>query len=284
MAIVLSLQQLERQRKQQRRLAAGGKAHGDADAARFVDERGFVTLAPLARLALPSLTDVDARDPSPEYEISDGAWRWKETLPQKKLCVYCKFFQGRGTFIAWRLFPHFYVLYGPESDYMAEYDAGLLSRLERTILDIVADQGPLDSRRLWREVRRYAAGSRAEFEKALLTLQSRFHLTVSGGSLEGWSLHEWDLVERQVPPGTLARLPRLREAREALAWQAIENLVVCTPRNLATLFRWDAATTDEVVAALVQQSRVLDDVVVKEWRGRFLAVSSPMSHVSRQVT
>ena len=93
---------------------------------------------------------------------------------------------------------------------------GLLGRLEMLVLTTIADSGPIDSRRLWRDVKRGFGGNRARFEQALGVLQAGFRVMVAGGDLTGWSLHRWDLVERLVPPGLLDDLPSREESRMAL--------------------------------------------------------------------
>ncbi len=252
----LTSETIEARRRSRRQLSSGGKVRTDEEAARFVDERGFALLAPLRGVNLPSLSEADYREPWPGYTITDGAWRWKEVLPGEKRCVYGKFLRGRGTFISWNLFPHFYALYGPSGDAEEEYLAGRLGRMERLLLEMVEEFGPIDSRALWRKVGFQFGGERSRFVRVLDSLQTRFILTVSGGSLEGWSLHQWDLVTRQVPGGLLEKLPNMEEARVTLLHKLIDNCVSCHPAEAAGLLRWPKATTDAVAA------RLLDDNVL----------------------
>lgn len=248
-SIVMTRAELERQREARRRLLSGRKIVTDAEAAQYVDERGLVLLCPLPGLPLPSITEADSRQPWAGFDITDGAWRWKETLPAAKHCAYQKFVRDRGTFISWRLYPSFYVLYGPEAPYEDEYRAGRLERLAYIVLQTLENEGMLSSRELWHKVRFHFGGNRPRFESVLTMLQRNFCLTVAGGSLEGWSLHYWNLTERQVPHGLLDHLPSISAARETLILQAIDNLVLATVGELRAIFRWPAA---EVQACLQQ--------------------------------
>ncbi len=264
--------ELERRREARRRLLSGRKLVTDAEAAQYVDERGLALLCPLPDLPLPSITEADSRQPWSGFDITDGAWRWKEMLPAAKLCAYQKLIRNRGTFISWRLYPSFYVLYGPEASYEDEYHAGRLERLAYIVLQTVEDEGMLSSRELWQKVRFHFGGNRARFEAVLAALQRTFCLTVAGGSLEGWSLHYWDLTERQVPHGLLDNLPSIGAAREALLLQAIDNLVVASISDLRAILRWPAAEVQAYLQQLVEAGR-LTRVRVEDERALYWALA-----------
>jgi hypothetical protein len=264
-----------RRRLAVRRLAAGGYASTDQEAARFVNERGFAPLMRLSGCTLPSISEVDVRDTWEGFDITDGAWRWKETLPEAGLCAYGRFLRHRGFFLAWRVFPAFYRLYGPADDATGAetFADGLLGRLEMLALTIIADGGPIESRRLWREVKQGFGGRRDRFEQSLSALQAGFRVMVAGGDLAGWSLHRWDLVERLVPPGLLKTLPSPEEARLALLRQYVENTVVCTPREIAGFFRWELKPTQALAKREVEAAS-LREVEVEGWKGTWLSTAS----------
>ncbi|MDP3046073.1 MAG: crosslink repair DNA glycosylase YcaQ family protein [Chloroflexota bacterium] len=257
-----------------RRLAEGRSAVTDEDAARYVDERGFAPLMHLSGCTLPSISEADERETWEGFDITDGAWRWKETLPEARRCAYGKFLRHRGFFVAWRVFPAFYRLYGPADD-SAGADAfadGLLGRLEMLVLTAIADRGPIDSRRLWREVKQGFGGNRTRFEQALGVLQAGFRVMVAGGDLTGWSLHRWDLLERLVPPGLLDDLPSREESQIALLRQYVENTVVCTPREIAGFFRCGLKGTQALVDREMEAAH-LRQVEVEGWKGIWLSTA-----------
>jgi hypothetical protein len=227
----------------------GHKLATDDQAVRFIDERGFAPLFRLADPPLPSLSDADERD-------GDGAWRWKEVLPEQHRCAYGKFLRGRGFFVSWRLFPAFCQTYGRPTDAADDYADALLGRLHWTVLQEITERGPIDSRVLWRALKGRFGGSRGRFEGVLSSLQASFRIMVAGGSLEGWSLHRWDLVERVAPPGVLDQLPRPEEAMLALLLQYVSNTVACTAGEAAGFLKWDLAQTRSLAARLVGEGRL----------------------------
>jgi len=242
----LSRQALHEAQCSRRLLPTGKSVSSDEEARSFIDCRGFTLLAPVKGLPLPSLSEADAGDMWTDCPITDRAWAWKETLPAQKACAYGKLFHGRGTFISWRLYPRFVALYGPAGDLDEEYEAGRLSRADRVLVELVSEYGPIDSRNLWRRSRA-AFGERHRFTAALDRLQARFFLTVAGGSLEGWTLHTWDLVERQAPAGLLARLPRSSDARRDILKQTVDNCVALSHRQLSSILRWPRGVLDQTL-------------------------------------
>lgn len=252
----LTKKQLNDARAQLNRLNDGRKIHDDATACRFIKERGFVLLMPIDGIPLPSISAADAALPWPGYSITDRAWAWKETLPQRKLCAYTKLIHGRGTFIDWEIYPAFLKVYGPDGDLDYEYENGRLTQAERDLCRAIQDYGPIDSRQLWVRVKAIFAGKRSRFTAALERLQCRFFITVAGGSLEGWTLHTWDLVERQVPQGVLANLPSKEEARAIILDRTIRNCVAVAEGKLRSILRWSAADLNPSLEALKRQGIV----------------------------
>lgn len=234
----LSLAKLAEGREQLNRLNNGQKINDDAGACQFIRERGFAMLMPLTELPLPNLSDADDAETWEGFDITDRAWTWKETLPAQKLCAYTKLFHGRGTFIDWRLYPSFLRVYGPEGDPEYEYESGRLEKADRDLYLLVEDSGPVDSRKLWQMAKPIFGGKRHRFIASLDRLQAKFYLTVAGGSLEGWSLHTWDLVERQVPSELLTRIPGTQEARANILKQTIANCYAVSEKKLRSILRW----------------------------------------------
>lgn len=281
--IELSRDEVAASRAAVRRLSDGRQVNSDEDAAAYVDERGFAPLMHLTRCELPSLSEADIRDTWEGFDITDGAWRWKEVLPQAKRCAYGRFLRGRGFFVSWRLFPALYRLRGRprdetggQGDHAADYSDGLLGRLDWSVLETIEERGPIDSRRLWRDLKRTFGGNRQRFEQSLGALQAGFRVMVAGGDLAGWSMHHWDLVERQVPTGLLDDLPHSSEARQALAWQYVKSSVVCTARELSGFFAWSPAETAVILDHLRSAGR-LREVRVEAWKGTWWSIAGSPS-------
>lgn len=259
----ITLAQINEARAKLNYLNNGAKVRDDEGACRFIRERGFVLLMPINGVPLPSLSEADDAIPWDGYVCTDRAWAWKETLPAQKKCAYTKLIHGRGTFIDWALYPSFLKVYGPEGDADYEYENGRLERTEWDLYHLVAEFGPIDSRKLWQRAKPVFGGKRHRFTAALERLQSRFFLTVAGGTLEGWTLHTWDLVERQVPADVLLNLPSPSIARRKVLCQALQNCIAATEKMLRLFLRWSPADLRECLTGLRKEG-LLTEVEVEE--------------------
>jgi hypothetical protein len=260
----LTLAKLNAMRAKTNLLNDGRRIHNDDGACRFINERGFVLLMPIDQIPLPSLSEADDAPAWGGFAITDRAWAWKETLPGRKLCAYTKIIHGRGTFIDWRLYPAFLRVYGPDGDPDYEYENGRLDRADRDLCRIVEDSGPINSRELWIKAKPLFGDKRHRFTTALERLQSQFFLTVAGGSLEGWTLHTWDLVERQVPPKVLAKLPAMEEARASILRQTIQNCLAAPERKLRSILHWSPADLQQSIDVLKNEGLITEVMVEGE--------------------
>lgn len=264
MNVPISRFEISRRRQLLRALPGGPGLYEDHHAADYIAQRGFVMLAPVPGLSLPSLSEADARTPWSGYTITDGAWRWKEVLPGQGKCAYGKFIRNRGTFISWEYFPFFYAAFSPGGDWENEYRSGHMDRLTLELMNTIAELAPVDSRELWRAVRQRFGGNRPRFTKALEGLQARYFVMVSGGSLEGWSLHRWDLVTHCGPAGTFEGLPDPDEARLVILKQLIRNCVCCHPRTAASVLRLPQTLMRRLAEPLVREGTILEAEVEGE--------------------
>lgn len=210
----------------------------EADAKAYVRERGFVHLFSPGRLPWPNVSDAELWARGSIQTFSLNVWHWKNTLPAKKRCAYGHYLRNRGIFISWQYFPVFRNLWGLLKPVDRVLESGLLQPTERHILQVIAIQAPIRSRDLRREVQALSGASKRQYQAALLTLQERFLITVAGGSVEGFSMHDWDLVERHVPSRAIEKTYAKSEARELLACQAVANAPYCTGREIGLLFGW----------------------------------------------
>jgi len=268
------------QRADRLKLSDGALVLSDQDAARFIDERGFALLAPWPKVPLPSLSAADPRPCWEGFSITDAAWRWKEVLPGQRLCAYGKFICNRGAFISWRLLPAFYALFGPADGLEEEYVAQSMTPEARTVLNIIEAEGPIDTRVLWREVGPIFAGNRKIFVQALATLQIKYIITVSGGELDGWSLHSWDLVTRQVPNGLLDHLPSAADASHTILLQLLENAVCCSTALAASILRQDRRSVKNLLQELVAAEQVTQVHVSGEATAYWLLINQTTNGVS----
>lgn len=272
MAPMLSIDRVERLRARKFRRRGVRKVRTAQEAVRFIDEMGFVTIMGLPEFDWPDLASASV-NPGWHVDSEKWWWGWKQTLPGSKRCYYAKVLRGRGTFISWEMFPHFFAVYGSRRSHEEDWAAGLMDRDEKRILDLLAGRGPMLTRHLRAAFAPRGKKHTAAFHRALGNLQASFRVTVAGGDLSGWSMHRWHIVERWVPERHLARARMMdaESAREALVLKVLENAIISTPQDVAWLFSWDRHRTSDLVQRLIGQGRVVE-VEVKGLDGHYLAL------------
>jgi len=269
---MLSLREVERLRARRCVLQGRRKIRTEEQAAAFINDVGFATLLGVPNMQLPDLSAASV-NPGWHVDSSKWWWGWKQTLPGKKACYYAKILKHRGTFVSWQMFPFFFAVYGSRRPYQEEWDAGLLSRDEKTILDLLSKGGPMLTDDLRAAFAPRGKKNTAAFHRALGNLQSSFRVTVSGGDLSGWSMHRWALVEEWVPKRVMRKALKVSvtEGMEALALKLLENIIIATPADIAWLFSWARATAHDTARSLISKG-LAREVEVKGLDGRYLAL------------
>ena len=253
----VSLEVLQEERRQKFFLGDGRGVLDEADAAAYVAERGFVHLFSPGGLPWPNVSDAELRARGSLETFSLEVWRWKNTLPAAKRCAYGHYLRHRAVFIAWQFFPAFRKLWGLHDSVDMVLESGLLSLVERHMLQVVAIRGPIRSRDLRREVQSLSGASKRQYQAALRMLQERYLITVAGGSVEGFSMHDWDLVERHIPPACMTLALSKEEARAQLVRQAVTNAPLCTAREIALLFGWERKLAEALLGAQVESGALI---------------------------
>ena len=255
----VSVEALQEERSSRFFLNEGRGVRDEADAAAYVNERGFVHLFAPGTLPWPNVSDAELKARGSIETFSLNVWHWKNILPAKKRCAYGHHLRNRGIFISWRFFPLFRQVWGWHEPVDRVLESGLLQPVERHMLQVIAIQGPVRSRDLRREVQALSGAGKKQYQAALRSLQERFLITVAGGSVEGFSMHDWDLVERHVPTDATTLAVTKDEAQEQLICQAIANAPFCSARELGLLFGWKRGEVQALLKVLLQRASSQQD-------------------------
>lgn len=233
------------------------------DALAFINDLGFVWLINLSDADLPSL---EKANPGPYAYASYGDntrssawwWAWKQTLPGRKACYYAKALRGRGTFISWECFPLFYAAYATGNDYHEDFRLGTLSRDEKRTLDIISANPVISSRDLRRKYGPPGKDSTRNMNKAVQCLQESFRITAAGGSLDGWTLHNWALVEDWVSDEIIATARGIDRvtAMKALILKYLHVTCAAASGDIAWVFRWNPRVVSGLFADLINEGRI----------------------------
>lgn len=259
----MTLDELIERRKASYRQADGTHIRSEADALDFINDLGFVWLINLSDADLPSLQHATPQSFGPDpyakgSTIARSWWDLKQTLPGRKACYYGKVLRGRGTFISWECFPLLCAVYASVNDYEDDYRDGILSRDEKRVLDLIAAHPEIPSPDLRRKFGPIGKHVTQELDRALQHLQGTFRITAAGGSLEGWTIHNWALVGDWVAAEHLerARSLDLREAKKQLIVRYLRMSVASSAGDIAWVFRWNRREVAGLVQALIRSGDI----------------------------
>lgn len=263
------IDELARMRQTRYRQTAESCCRSEKDALEFINDLGFAWLIDLSEADLPSVHKASPQPYSGDvYNFYASSW-WdlKQTLPGRKKCYYAKVLRGRGTFISWESFPFFYAVYGSTNDYQDDYRQGILSREEKRILDLIARHPAISSRDLRKKFGPIGKDVTRAMDRALLNLQETFRITVAGGSLEGWSLHNWALVEDWVKPEylELAAGIEVSAAKKELILRYVLMTVAASVGDIAWVFRWKRKEVADLVRDLLNEGRLRETEIIGLW-------------------
>ena len=236
----------------------------EKDALALINELGFCWFIDSCEADLPNVRQATPQPFSTQdYDFYASSW-WdlKHTLTGRKDCHYAKVLRGRGTFISWECFPFFYAAYSSANDYHHDYRQGILSRDEKRILDLIAQNPEISSRDLRKKFGTVGKDVTRSMDRALQNLQETFRITVAGGSLAGWSLHYWALVEDWVNPEYLTRQIDPSAARKELVLRYVRMAIAASVGDIAWVFRWKRKDVANLAEDLLKAGRLREIEVV----------------------
>ena len=241
------------------------KLSSQAQALKFVNQRGFVFFWPISKIDMPSLwTAVAGNRPVADKHDDPGhvTWGWKDNALDKKIWYYGKILRKKATMISLDIAPYFYALsenYGsPEEDYLLTYEEGRMTQAAKQVYETILTEGALNTLDL-RKAAKLSNAKDSEFNKALEYLQSDFKILPVGVSQAGaWKYSFiYQIVPRHFPDlPEQARVIGEGEARTKLLELYFESVGAAQERDAVKLFGWKKELVTRAINGLVAK-RVL---------------------------
>lgn len=218
-----------------------------AQALKFVNQRGFVYFWPIKGVDFPSLWTAVAGDrPVADQHDDPGhvTWGWKDDALPKRIWYYAKILRRKATLISLDAVPYFYALsdnYGsPEEDHLVAYREGRLTLSAKNVYDALLLQGPLDSISL-RKAARMTSAKESDWNRALEDLQRDFKILPVGVAEAGaWKYaFIYEIAARFHPAlPERARLIGESEARVKLLDLYFDSVGAAQSGSIRKLFGW----------------------------------------------
>ena len=256
------LKRLRSYRAQTYCTAPGRRIVARDEAIAYVNARGFIFFWPIKDVTLPSLWAAVAGDrPVSDAHDDPGhvTWGWKDSLLGQRQWYYAKVLRRKSTLIALDVAPYFYALsenFGsPESDYLLQYDEGLLSVEAKTVYEALLREGPLHTVELRRAAGLTSRDSDYRFNRALLELESDFKVLPVGVAQAGAWRYAFicDIVARHYPRlPEQARAITQGDARRKLAELYLRSVGAARAQDLTKLFGWKLAESGRILSRLAE--------------------------------
>ncbi|HEY9151987.1 MAG TPA: crosslink repair DNA glycosylase YcaQ family protein, partial [Anaerolineales bacterium] len=262
---IINLKRLATQRARTFHLPPAKPLSSQAQALKFVNERGFIFFWPIKGMDLPSLWTAVAGNRPVADAHDDPAhvtWSWKDNALPKRIWYYAKILRRKATMISLDVAPFFYALsenYGsPEEDHLVAYEEGRLTLAAKNIYEALLKEGALDSISL-RKAARMTSAKESEWNRALEYLQKDFKiLPVGVAEVGAWKYafifqitarHYPDLPER-------ARLISESQARTKLLELYFESVGAAQARDANKLFGWGNELTARALTRLIESRKL----------------------------
>ena len=285
----INLEDLKKYRAQSYFTLPGTRLHTMDEAVEFVNLRGFIFFWPVKNVELPSLWAAVAGDrPVPDEHDDPGhiTWDWKDRMLGKKRWYYARILRRRNTFISMSALPYFYALspnYGePETDYLDQYEEGLMTAEARAVFEALLREGPLDTLALRRAAHMKGPSNDTRFNRALDNLQLEFKALPVGISDAG-SWHYafiYDLTHRHIPELiSQARGIAELEACVKLVELYLRSVGAAQVQDIARLFGWEMQKVSKALEILQRDGVVQTDLELAQLGGNWLVLSEILQGV-----
>ena len=228
------------------------------EAVRYIDAAGFCMLFPVQNVPLPSLYyAITHRNPALDFKwdrYAEMLWKWKGSLPRRRLAFYAKYFRLRGTFISLGQLPNFLAMRETAvapGDYDKFYSAGRISDHARTIWEALSTHGTLATLELRHACKMGTLAGNKRFKRAMAELQGLLVVVHFGTEQEisSWPSGKFELTCRAFPAETAAAREIAAEAaRCALGAKFMELCPGAALEVVARLFGWSKAEAQAALA------------------------------------
>ncbi|MGA7194344.1 MAG: hypothetical protein WBW94_12005 [Anaerolineales bacterium] len=262
---IINLKRLTAHRARTFHLSPTKPLSSQAQALKFINERGFIYFWPIKGIDLPSLwTAVAGERPVPDAHDDPAhvTWGWKDNALPKRIWYYAKILRRKATMISLDIAPYFYALsqnYGsPEEDHLVAYEEGHLTLAAKNIYEALLKEGALDSISL-RKAARMTSAKESEWNRAIEDLQKDFKiLPVGVAEVGAWKYafiyqiaawHYPDLPER-------ARVISESQARTKLLELYFESVGAAQARDVNKLFGWGNELTSRALTRLIENKKL----------------------------
>lgn len=169
-----------------------GKLKSAEDIVALVKEIGFL---PFFRNNIEGFSVEEHTPRELWFTDKEGPWEWKGPIARGKECVYGKFFRGKAGFVSLDMFPDLANYRRDGYDFDARYDDGLAALKDKTVYDVIEQNGAVLSKKL-KALLNYKKDGNKGFDSVITRLQMQTYVNIADfvymtdkhGNQYGWGV------------------------------------------------------------------------------------------------
>ena len=250
----LTLEQIDNYHRIKWHLTPDLRIKTESEAVKFIHQVGMSLLFACNDIPLPKLSE--------SAQSSDWDWwEWKDTLQAKKKWYNSRVVKRKSTLVSMELLPCFLSLYyesGGCEVYEEEYYYGKLTDPAYRIADYLYTHGPVSIDDLRKTLAQPGKIGTRKFHEAILELQSKFKIAVSGLMDKHWGVRILDLFSRWAPKEILQKAETIQptDARKQILTKFITTAGLTTEKEILRLFSWSPESIHFILDELTQSKTV----------------------------
>lgn len=229
------------------------------EAQHFAERLGIVSV--FSDKMVPSLaTAIYTNDLPNQFEANQRVWDFAHSLMSEKKIYYGRLLKPRNTLISMKLLPCFIKAY-TIPDYRKLYRAGVLSKIAKSIMELLIESQPLMTIQIKERLRFFKKMHKKALENALKELQENFLICCSGKIAHckcRWRFSLWAPTLKWIPDTVQSKAEQLN--REVAMCRIIEKFVYTTvltnERTIAQFFAWPLNEVRTVVKSMLKKGLI----------------------------
>jgi hypothetical protein len=243
-------------RKRRWLLAEDFKMLRIAEAQHFVDRLGIASV--FSDKLLPSLATAVYRDDLPNpFESNQRVWDFVHSLISHKAVYYGRFLKSRNTLISMKLLPCFLKLY-PIPHYKSQYQRGSLSKMAKSIMDLLYKVSPLTTIEIKDRIRISKRRQNILLKNALKELQEKFLICCTGKVAQckcRWRFSLWVPTHIWIPDIIKheAMFLKRNNAMAKIINKFVYSVILTNEKTIAQFFRWPMNKVETVVKSMINK-------------------------------
>lgn len=143
----------------------------------YVNASGVLVFSAGMPGGFPSLSSLTEDGQWHTSDPESDPWQWKDRAAREKKLAFGCILGGHKGFVSPELYPLFYAAFRPSADLEERYEYGEVTREALSVWELIRDGGDVSTFEI---TAAFKSSGKSKLERALVSLQKEYYITVSG--------------------------------------------------------------------------------------------------------